>query len=97
MSAIECLGQRIRLIWDSNKVNMVLHKAICQNKKVVFYAILSNPYKILSPVILAKKYVLPIIPPLCNMMRQSNRNDSGNPRHINFPPSAIIDAKGREI
>ena len=52
-------------------MNMIRHKAISGQFKMVFLSLLLKQFKIYSPVIIDEKYLLPIVAALRNVVRKS--------------------------
>ena len=66
---------------SGQKVHMIVHETIGQHRRIPFLRIVLEERKVPPSILPVKEHLLPVIPPLDDMMGESWRNGSGNPRH----------------
>jgi len=60
---------------------MIVHETIGQHRRIPFLRIVLEERKVPPSILPVEEHLLPVIPPLDDMMGESWRNGSGNPRH----------------
>ena len=66
---------------SGQKVHMIVHETIGQHRRIPFLRIVLEERKVPPSILPVEEHLLPVIPPLDDMMGESRRNGSGNPRH----------------
>jgi len=68
MHDTERIRKGIFIIRYNNEVDMIIHKTVRQDGEAEFSAIIGHERKVTSPVGIIKKYILPVIASLGNVM-----------------------------
>jgi len=69
MDDTERISKGILVFRQDNKMDVVLHEAVCEYGEAVFSAVIGNEEEVLSSVSVVFKYILPVIASLSDVMR----------------------------
>jgi len=81
MEGVERPGQRIVSLGNTNKMNVIGHKAVGPYIHTVSGRVLGKPTDIALIVRLSLEYWLVVVPPLYEMVRVANDDRSGETGH----------------
>ena len=81
MGASQRFGQGVGVGWTCDQVNVIGHQAPAENLQAVFVGVFFEQGKIDPAVVIDEEDVLPVIAPLCDVVRDIRDRDSCSSRH----------------
>ena len=75
------LAQRVFALGSRNPVHVIRHQAIALNTHALVVRLLPQQREVDHTIIVYEERILPVVPPLGNMMRQPRQNNTGNTWH----------------
>jgi hypothetical protein len=88
MDGVQSSGERIRLLGNAYHVDMVRHEAVCPDVQIALGGILGEKIQVLSEISRFCEDRLPVIPPLCDVVRVSDGYGTGYSWHgENYKPA----------
>ncbi len=95
MRDTECPRDRICFLRHCNKVNMIIHKTIGKDIKVMFSAVISYKRKILFPIVVIAEYILTVITPLSDVVRIIGDYNASGSWHIKNIITLLWSSQGK--
>ena len=81
VNSAQGFGKVVCCMWKHDEMDMVTHKAVGKNFHSCLFEPFSEEADVFLPVGIRQEYILPIIPPLCDVKRDSRHDDTCETRH----------------